>query len=184
MKGGFGDLKTLNTNIAKIRDKNNNWSSIPALKGESAYELAVKKGFEGSEDDFYNSLVKKEEIDKINETLKEDLSNKITKFYASNQGETHLADSDNGKIEDMVLYGKSEQKQYKGINLLKYPYTEATETSSGVMFTDNKDGSIGVNGTATGAAYYNLYPNIDGKRLTLASGTYKLVVKGDRKSVV
>lgn len=41
--------------------------------------------------------------------LKEDLSNKITKFYASNQGETHLADSDNGKIQDMMIYGKSSQ---------------------------------------------------------------------------
>lgn len=51
-------------------------------------------------------------------SLKEDLSNKITKFYASNQGETHITDSDNGKIQDMVLYGKSEQNQYKGINLL------------------------------------------------------------------
>lgn len=51
-------------------------------------------------------------------SLQEDLSNKITKFYASNQGETHLADSDNGKIMDMMLYGRSEQKQYKGINLL------------------------------------------------------------------
>lgn len=51
-------------------------------------------------------------------SLKEDISNKITKFYASNQGETHIADSDNGKIQDMVLYGKSEQNQYKGINLL------------------------------------------------------------------
>ena len=51
-------------------------------------------------------------------SLNEDLSNKITKFYASNQGETHLADSDNGKIMDMMLYGRSEQKQYKGINLL------------------------------------------------------------------
>ena len=50
-------------------------------------------------------------------SLKEDLSNKITKFYASNQGETHLADSDNGKIMDMMLYGRSEQKRYKGINL-------------------------------------------------------------------
>ena len=50
--------------------------------------------------------------------LEEDLSNKITKFYASNQGETHLADSDNGKIMDMMLYGRSEQKQYRGINLL------------------------------------------------------------------
>ena len=51
-------------------------------------------------------------------SLKEDLSNKITKFYASNQGETHLADSDNGKIMDMMLYGRSEQKKYKGINLI------------------------------------------------------------------
>ena len=51
-------------------------------------------------------------------SLKEDLSYKITKFYSSNQGETHITDSDNGKIQDMVLYGKSEQNQYKGINLL------------------------------------------------------------------
>lgn len=51
--------------------------------------------------------------------LKEDLSNKITKFYASNQDETHLADSDNGKIMDMMIYGKSEQKQYSGKNLLE-----------------------------------------------------------------
>ena len=51
-------------------------------------------------------------------SLKEDLSNKITKFYASNQGEIHITDSDNGKIQDMMLYGKSEQNQYKGINLL------------------------------------------------------------------
>ena len=50
-------------------------------------------------------------------SLKEDLSNKITKFYASNQGENHLADSDNGKIMDMMLYGRSEQKQYSGKNL-------------------------------------------------------------------
>jgi hypothetical protein len=42
-------------------------------------------------------------------SLKEGLSTKITKFYASNQGETHLSDSDNGKIQDMMLYGKSSQ---------------------------------------------------------------------------
>ena len=55
------------------------------------------------------------------EALKEDVSDlndkKITKFYASNLGEIHITDSDNGKIQDMILYGKSEQKQYKGINL-------------------------------------------------------------------
>lgn len=43
------------------------------------------------------------------EKLKEDLPNKITKFYASNQGETHITDSDNGKIQDMMIYGKSLQ---------------------------------------------------------------------------
>lgn len=42
-------------------------------------------------------------------SLKEDLSAKITKFYASNQGETHITDSDNGKIVDMMIYGKSSQ---------------------------------------------------------------------------
>lgn len=48
-------------------------------------------------------------LKKETSSLKEDISNKITKFYASNQGETHLADSDNGKIQDMMLYGKSLQ---------------------------------------------------------------------------
>ena len=59
---------------------------------------------------------------KINDdvaSLKEDISNKITKFYASNQGETHITDSDNGKIQDAMLYGRSEQKQYSGKNLLE-----------------------------------------------------------------
>lgn len=60
-----------------------------------------------------------------------DKSNKITKFYASNQGETHITDSNNGKIQDMVLYGKSEQNQYKGINLLPtgISYNEIIEVS-------------------------------------------------------
>ncbi len=49
--------------------------------------------------------------------IKEDLSNKITKFYASNQGEIHIADSDNGKIQDMMLYGKSSQFTTTGKNL-------------------------------------------------------------------
>lgn len=42
-------------------------------------------------------------------SLKTDISTKITKFYASNQGETHITDSDDGKIQDMMIYGKSSQ---------------------------------------------------------------------------
>lgn len=113
--------------------------------------------------------------------LEEDLSNKIIKFYASNQGETHITDSDNGKIQDMIIYGRSSQFTTTGKNLLKYPYVEANKTSFGIKFTDNKDGSITISGTSTETTYYNLYSNIDGKRLTLASGTYKIVSKGRNK---
>lgn len=128
-------------------------------------------------DDREQIAINKEDIG----SLKEDLSNKITKFYASNQGENHLADSDDGKIQDMMICGNSNQNQTKGKNLLKYPYIETNKTSQGITFTDNKDGSINVSGTGTETAYYNLYSNRDGKRLTLASGTYKLVAKGRSK---
>lgn len=76
----------------------------------------------------------------------EELGNKITKFYASNQGETHLADSDNGKIQDMMLYGKSEQFTTIGKNLLKIK--DRTQTSRGITVIA-KDGVVALKGTAT-----------------------------------
>ena len=69
-------------------------------------------------------------------SLKEDISNKITKFYASSQGETHLADSDNGKIVDMLAYGRSEQKSTTGAQLLG---------SGGMFIVNTGDVSIQVN---------------------------------------
>lgn len=50
-------------------------------------------------------------------SLKEDISNKITKFYASNQGETHITDSDNGKIQDMMIYGKSHRMERQRLRI-------------------------------------------------------------------
>lgn len=88
------------------------------------------------------------------DSLKEDISTKITKFYASSQGETHLADSDNGKIMDMMLYGKSEQKQYSGKNLLNA--TLQTTTVNGVTCTNNGDGTYTLDGTANANAVFNL----------------------------
>lgn len=81
--------------------------------------------------------------------LKEDLSNKITKFYASNQGETHITDSDNGKIMDMMVYGKSEQKSTMGKNLLKISEVNVQGGVNGLLSTMNTDGSISVTGTST-----------------------------------
>lgn len=99
-------------------------------------------------------------------SLKEDLSNKITKFYASNQGETHLADSDNGKIQDMMIYGKSSQDgtptpenpveiksvvnptvKLLGSNILKIRDGEYQDAGCTITVSN---GVIKLNGTSTG----------------------------------
>lgn len=109
------------------------------LTGDEAYALSKRRGTTGD----LGPL--KKEIG----LLKEDLSNKITKFYASNQGETHITDSDNGKIMDMVLYGKSEQKSTMGKNLLKLSEANAQGNVNGLSATMNADGSISVTGAST-----------------------------------
>lgn len=88
------------------------------------------------------------------DSLKEDLSNKITKFYASNLGETHITDSDNGKIQDMMIYGKSEQFTTTGKNLLKIK--DGTQATRGITVTA-KDGVVALKGTATETGWVILY---------------------------
>lgn len=92
--------------------------------------------------------ITEEEKEKIYKN-EEELGNKITKFYASNQGEIHLADSDNGKIMDMMVYGKSEQKSTMGKNLLKISEVNVQGSANGLSSTMNTDGSISVTGTST-----------------------------------
>lgn len=110
-------------------------------------------------------------------SLKEDLSNKITKFYASNQGETHITDSDNGKIQDMMIYGKSSQDgtptpenpveiksvvnptvKVCGKNLLNA--TLQTTTVNGVTCTANGDGTYTLNGTATTITIFDIAQDV------------------------
>lgn len=75
------------------------------------------------------------------------LNTKITKFYASNQGETHLQDSDNGKIQDLVIYGKSEQATTNGYQLFDSAQI-GNKTLGGLTSEINEDGSITVTGTS------------------------------------
>lgn len=100
------------------------------------------------------------------DSLKEDISTKISKFYASNQGETHLSDSDNGKIMDMMLYGKSEQKQYSGKNLLNA--TLQTTTRNGVTCTNNGDGTYTLNGTTTTTTVFDIAQDVSCSSFRLA----------------
>lgn len=74
-------------------------------------------------------------------------NNKITKFYTNNNGDTALNDSDDGKIQDLVIYGKSERKQYKGKNLLNI--LKRNITLNGIVYTVNDDGTVILNGTAS-----------------------------------
>lgn len=59
-----------------------------------------------------------------------------------------------------------------GKNLLPYPYYETTKTQNGVTFTDNGDGSITVNGTASKPSVFQFYSSVGGsKPMNLANKT-------------
>lgn len=85
--------------------------------------------------------------------------------------------SSDGYLIDFKAYGKSEQKQYDGRNLIPYPHSETTHTKNGITWTDNGDGTITANGTVTNAAaFYNiLYKS---KKLVLSSIGTKLIFSG------
>lgn len=90
-----------------------------------------------------------EDVKNLKENVQKLDDNKITKFYTNNNGDTVLNDSDDGKIQDLVIYGKSEQKQYKGTNLAIVEYPRTPDVRYGVTFTVNDDGSVTLNGTST-----------------------------------
>ena len=155
------------------------------LTGDEAYILSKHRKTTGGLDPL------KKEIGLI----KEDLSNKITKFYASNQGETHLADSDNGKIMNMMLYGKSEQFTTIGKNLLKIK--DGTQTLRGVTVTA-KDGVVALKGTATESGWavltvdsfvlngtYILSSNITANiRVLVANKSFKTVLEQGKSATL
>lgn len=128
-------------------------------------------------------------------SLKESLGNKITKFYASNEGKNHLADSDNGKIMDMMLYGKSEQFTTTGKNLFKIK--DGTQTTRGVTVTV-KDGVFALKGTATETGWAILDIDsfvLDGTcilssnittntRVSVANKSYKLVLEQNKSNTL
>ena len=90
-----------------------------------------------------------EDVKNLKGNVQKLYNNKITKFYTNNNGDTVLNDSDDGKIQDLVIYGKSEQKQYKGTNLAIIEYQRTPIVKDGVTFTMNDDGTVTLNGTST-----------------------------------
>jgi hypothetical protein len=56
-------------------------------------------------------------------------------------------------------------------NLIPYPFYETTKTNNGITFTDNGDGTITANGTATGTAQFGLASRIN-SNYYLPNGVY------------
>lgn len=81
-----------------------------------------------------------------------DLNNRVgalKKAIAENAEDTHDIEED-----IYAVMGKMGAK-----NLIPYPYKETTKTVNGITFTDNGDGTITANGTATSDAIIVLYQN-------------------------
>lgn len=118
------------TNIGTAKDnaiKDVNTTKNTAVSAITQEKESAVNAVNEAKDAVVEGINKNENVQQIQknkdsvEELKKDVDQlndkKITKFYANNLGETYLQDSDNGKIQDMFLYGKSEQKQYTGKNL-------------------------------------------------------------------
>ena len=83
------------------------------------------------------------------------------------------------KFKEFKVSGNSKQETRSGKNLLEV--INVTKTSNGITCTNNKDGSVTLNGIATGNIYYNLNANDDNntkRYFKLTNGvTYSLLLK-------
>lgn len=164
----FDNLKQFNMNTTKIKDEDGNWSSLPSIKGESAYELAVRKGFEGSEDD-YNDLTNKK-FKQVNEDILK-LSTKIynSEIVENTSGEILSLDDhiENYGFRDCKLYGRSKQETTTGAQLFP-TITPSTEVKSGITVEYMEHGKIHISGTAEKTVDF-MTPTFE-----LLAGTYTL----------
>lgn len=70
------------------------------------------------------------------------------------------ARSDIASVEEVIGDMRAEQAVLGAKNLLEYPYINTTKTENGITFTDNGDGTVTVNGTATAATKFYLMDTI------------------------
>ena len=81
-------------------------------------------------------------------------------------------DCESGTAVDYTVWGNT----VTGKNLISYPYISTTKTENGITFTDNDDGTVTANGTATGEAATEYEPYTEsyvGDKTLVSDNTYK-----------
>lgn len=107
--------KAAAANSATQANQSANAAAKSAVAAKTSEDAAAKSAADADStansinDSMTQIAANKEAVSQLKEDIGHLSESKISKFYASNQGEAHLADSDNGKIMDMMLYGKSSQ---------------------------------------------------------------------------
>lgn len=81
-------------------------------------------------------------FDKINSLIDADVATRLALDVDNLLNETAL-------VTQTLGYSKK--------NLIPYPYKETTKTITGITWTDNKDGTVTIDGTATDDSYFTLY---------------------------
>ena len=117
------------------------------------------EGYEGAYDKSYTDLrnKNKQTMNASSEGLENTGTLELTKTFDEN-------------ISNYRIYGNSVQDGTpspsnsaetksvgdKTVNLVEYPYYNSSKTVNGITFTDNGDGTVTVNGTATGQATFDI----------------------------
>ena len=153
----FDVTKALNNNWDKIDDfaetTNTNINTLQEKDKEFEQDINDIQDKNTEQDDEIEALQKKnEELKAENERLRQDM-NALPSNTAEGEYIT-LTDSADSRFNKFRVIGKSEQKTRSGKNKIKV--VKPTTTVSGVDFTNNEDGSITINGTATANAYFNI----------------------------
>lgn len=130
---------------------------IEGTKGDSAYQIAVKNGFEGTEKKWLESL-KGDKGDK----------GELVDLVKEEEGKNISIESANLPAIEVSIEGESQQATRSGKNLLDN--TATTKISNGITFTVNSDGTVLADGTNDTSANSSLIIN----RYDLSPGAYIL----------
>jgi hypothetical protein len=164
------------------------------IHGKSAYEIALEHGFEGTEEEWLESLRVDVDISqttgnnpnigmsqKATTSYLSELDKRITNIEQGMSAELFVTDSSAAYIKDVPpkalpfaeigkVGGAVTEVRSGGANMINSALASQSTTTNGITFTNNGDGSFTVNGESTSQATYYIHQIAKGNTLPLKSG--------------